>query len=304
MPMFDPDFYYGSIIKGDLPGAIAYVKQFPEKSDVYEQFLSVFEHRQFLSYEVNAQLNDILLAYQQYYCDVFYLRLPEEQAAKTLQKKIQKYLGLADESIAFCDLEQNQLPHLFKRHNLHFLGGKTGGYYGPYIWKTTDLHFYDVELPHGIQRYCVKMLDGFLSRSWIDYLSFGEIGTGGWTDGDGSINCIQSAWDQNSEHFRVSLLKHEAQHAHDLEKNPNLSSEQLEYRAKLVELIYSTERNLLLSFAQEADASDPCNGHAMAAHRIITDFSDFLGHPLHPEQLSPIQIQSIAKELFQRSATH
>ena len=68
------------------------------------------------------------------------------------------------------------------------------------------------------------------------------------------------------------MLKHEAQHARDLLKYENISSEDLEYRAKLVELIYSKERNLLERFAHEADNSSKSNGHSRAASRIIGKF--------------------------------
>ena len=300
--VFDCDLYYGYIIKGDLLGAITYIKQFPEKSDLYNRFDSVFEHEQYISYEVDAELNEILLAYQQYYRDVFYLCIAKGQAENRLKERLAKLLGIVDEHLALCDLEQKGLVDLFESRGLHFLGGKSSGYYGPYIWRTTETVSYDVELPDGVQNYSVKLLAGFITRSWIDYLSFGEIGPGGWADGDGYINCVRSAWDIESESFRVSLLKHEAQHARDLKMDKNMSSEDLEYRAKLVELIYSNERNLLQSFASEADPTDKSNGHAMAAHRILKGFADMLGvDEVSPERLQLEQIQAIARVLFENS---
>lgn len=300
--VFDCDLYYGYIIKGDLLSAITYIKQFPEKSDLYNRFASVFEHEQYISYEVDAELNEILLAYQKYYRDAFYLCIAKEQAENKLKERLAKLLNIADEHIALCELEQKNLVDLFESRGLHFLGGKTGGYYGPYIWRTTETVTYDVELPDGVQNYSVKLLDGFIVRSWIDYLSFGEIGSGGWADGDGYINCVKSAWDFESESFRVSLLKHEAQHAQDLKTDNNMPSEYLEYRAKLVELIYSKERNLLKSFASEADPTDKSNGHAMAAHRILKGFADMLGvDEVIPERIQLEQIQAIARVLFENS---
>ena len=301
---FNSDSYYGYIVKGDLQGAINYAKQFPEQIDLYNHFLRVFGHEQYITYDGSAELNDILTAYQQYYRDAFYLGINRDQAADTLKKRIIALLGIPDEQIELCDLEQKYLADAFRQWGLHFLGGKTGGYYGPYIWKTSETVSYDVELPDGVQSYSVRLLDGFITRSWIDYLSFGEIGSGGWADGDGYINCVKSAWDFESESFRVSLLKHEAQHARDLEANKDMASEDLEYRAKLVELIYSSERNLLQAFAQEADDSDASNGHATAAYRIIKGFADTLGiKKIAPSTLRINQIQEIAKRLFLDSKT-
>lgn len=295
---FNSDSYYGYIVKGDLQGAINYVKQFPEQRDLYNRFLRVFEHEQYITYDGSAELNEILTTYQQYYRDVFYLGINREQTADTLKKRIIALLGIPDEQIELCDLEQKYLSNAFRQWGLHFLGGKTGGYYGPYIWKTSETVSYDVELPDGVQAYSVRLLGGFITRSWIDYLSFGEIGSGGWADGDGYINCVKSAWDLDSESFRVSLLKHEAQHARDLEMNKEMSSEDLEYRAKLVELIYSTERNLLQVFVQEADPTDRSNGHAMAAYRIVKDFANAMGD-INPAIVPIGQIQSVARMLFE-----
>lgn len=296
----EKSIYYGCIVKGDLHGAIQYVHQFPDQAELYNRFMERYEREKYIAYEVDDDLNAVLLAYQRYYRDVFYCRVEKAQAAELLRKRLLSLLDIPDGQTGLGELEQNQLAELFQRRGLHFLGGMTSGYYGPYVWKITETVTYDVELPDGVQSYCVKLLDGFVSRSWIDYLSFGEIGPGGWTDGDGYINCVKSAWDFDSESFRVSLLKHEAQHARDLEIDPDMSSEELEYRAKLVELIYSRERNLLDAFAQEADSSDKNNGHAMAAYRIVKGFEIILGAgDFNPATIPVEQIQVIARKLFE-----
>ena len=296
----EKSIYYGYIVKGDLRGAISYVQQFPDQIELYNRFMERFEQERYINYEVDSDLNDVLLAYQQYYRDALYLRTDKDQATELLRKRLLSLLGISDGQTALGDLEQNHLAELFQRRGLHFLGGKTSGYYGPYVWKTTETISYDVELPDGVHSYSVKLLDGFITRSWIDYISFGEIGSGGWTDGDGYINCVKSAWDFDSESFRVSLLKHEAQHARDLDSDPDMSSGDLEYRAKLVELIYSRERNLLVAFAQEADSSDKNNGHAMAAHRIVKGFEIILEAGDFDPATTPVeQIQVIARKLFE-----
>lgn len=299
---FSKSVYYGYIIKGDLTGAISYVKQFPEQTDLYNRFMAVFEQEHYTTYEVDADLNNILTIYQQYYRDAFYLCIGKEYAADKLRSKLAALFGITDESIELCDLEQNQIVDAFQSGGLYFLGGKSSGYYGPYIWRTTETVVYDVELPDGIQTYTVKLLDGFITRSWIDYLSFGEIGPGGWADGDGFINCVKSSYEFDSENFKVSLLKHEAQHARDLAEYKDMLSEDLEYRAKLVELIYSNERNLLEQFVQEADASDKSNGHSMASNRIAEGFVKILSENRAELGSLPITtIQIVAKALFDES---
>lgn len=302
--VFSENVYRGYIIKGDLTGAIQYVKQFPDQSELYNRFMEVFEKEQYITYDADAELNEILTIYQQYYRDVFYLCMEREKAADRLKEKLAECLGTDGKDITLDEMEEQQVATAFISRGFHFLGGRTSGYYGPYIWRTTETKNYEVELPDGIQRYTVKLLDGFISQSWASYLSFGRTGTGGWSDGDGIINCIKSSYDLESEAFKVSLLKHEAQHARDLSVNKNMSSEDLEYRAKLVELIYSSQRNLLGRFIQEADNSDRSNGHAAASERIIDGFVRKLNlDRAEVEKLPNRQIQAVAEMLFEESDT-
>lgn len=301
---FAKDIYFSFIIKGDLHGAISFVKQFPEQIELYNRFMYVFEQEKYITYEADADLNRILTIYQQYYRDVFYLCIGKGESENRLRVRLSEFFGIHDDtSIKLCDLEQNHIAEVFRREGFCFLGGRTGGYYGPYIWKTTETRTYEVELPDGIQLYTVKLLDGFITRSWIDYLSFGEIGTGGWADSEGIINCVKSSYDLESEAFKVSLLKHEAQHVRDLANYKFMSSEDLEYRAKLVELIYSDKRNLLEQFIKEADVSDKGNGHAIAAYRIVEGFMKLLDKDNLELYALPIeQVQITAKALFEKSS--
>ena len=131
---------------------------------------------------------------------------------------------------------RQRLQAAFEAEGYHALFGKTQGYYGPYVWRETVPAVYQVELPDGSAEYTVNLLKGFVFRSWMDYLTFGRYGTGGWASPDGTINCIEQAYDLESERFRVSLLKHEAQHTVDRKRFPQITPAELEYRAKLVEL--------------------------------------------------------------------
>lgn len=299
---FSKEVYYGFILRGDLRGLLGYLRQFPEQAGLCERFAAIYEQEQYVTYPVSEGLNRILRQYQRYFRDVFYLGADRAQAAEQLQLRLASLLGVTTD-IPLDDLEQQHIAPAFARGGLHFLGGRTGGYYGPYIWRTTTPAAYAVELPEGVQRYTVNLLEGFVLCSYLDYLSFGEITPGGWTDGDGMIHCVKSSYDLGSEAFRVSLLKHEAQHAMDLARNGSLSSAALEYRAKLVELIYSHERHLLPEFAQQADVSDPANGHALAADKIIRDFTEKSDKT--PDALVSIplsQVHEIALSLFGESA--
>lgn len=299
---YNENIFQGYLVQGNLHGGMEYLQHFPEKKELYSKYISLFEEESYPVFEDDSYLNELLTSYQKYYRDVFYLGMEEERAAERMWDRFADFFDIAVPTADMGEVEYTYISSAFTDRGFHFLGGKTSGYFGPYIWKTTEARTYEVELPGGAARYTVNLLDGFISRSWLDFLSFGEIGTGGWTDGDGIINCVKKSYDLDSEDFRVSLLKHEAQHAVDLAQFENMSSENLEYRAKLVELIYSSQRNLLQKFLCEADGSDRDNGHSRAAARIAKGFSQKLNISRERlETLSVTEIQDVARELFAES---
>lgn len=276
-------------INGDLKGAIAYMREHEEFQEILSDYIAIFENGEYRTYDVPETLNQVLRLYQIYFRDVFYCALPEPEAAERLLTGLRTLLNLPD---ADQDFLEEQLEALFQGSGYHVLLGKTQGYYGPYIWKDTVPATYQVELPGGTAEYTVNILKGFVFQSWMDYLSFGKIGTGGWASGqDGIINCIEQAYDFESERFLVSLLKHEAQHTVDMKRFPNITNAELEYRAKLVELHYTSDLGLLQEFLSQADESKVNDGHAVASAKIKRHFADV-------DQTNLSSIQARALELL------
>ena len=259
------------LIEGKVKEAIEIMCDLPEYEKEREQYIDLFENEHYRQYEVDGILNEILLAYQQYFRDVFYCNSDEEIAADKLIRKLCQTFSISEKE---KDALEDRLQELFEQKGYHALFGKTQGYFGPYIWKDTVPTSYQIELPEGVEQYTVNILKGFVFRSWMDYLTFGRFGTGGWASPDGTINCIEQAYDFESERFLVSLLKHEAQHTVDMKQFPGITPEELEYRAKLVELHYSGDLGLLQKFLSEADESRTGDSHAMASARIKREFAD------------------------------
>ena len=272
-------------LNGDIKGAIAYMRAHEEFKDILPAYTAIFEDGEYRTFEVPDALNDILRQYQIYYRDVFYCGLPEAEAADKLRTRLKALLDLPD---AGEELLTERLRSAFEAEGYHALFGKTQGYYGPYIWRDTVPTVYRVELPGGTAEYTVNILKGFVFRSWMDYLTFGRFGTGGWASPDGTINCIAQAYDFESERFLVSLLKHEAQHAVDMKRFPAITPAELEYRAKLVELHYSGDLGLLQKFVSEADESRADDSHAAASARIRREFAD-----TDPADLSAIRARAL-----------
>ena len=275
-------------INGDIKGAIAYMRNHEEFKDILPAYVAIFEDCEYRTFEIPDILNDILRLYQIYFRDTFYCRLPEAEAADKLLTGLKVLLDVPD---AEEELLTEQLQSVFEAKGYHALFGKTQGYYGPYIWRDTVPTVYRVELPSGTAEYTVNILKGFVFRSWMDYLTFGMYGTRGWASPDGTINCIEQAYDFESERFFVSLLKHEAQHTVDMKQFPGITPAELEYRAKLVELHYSSDLGLLQEFLSAADESKTNDGHAIASARLKLEFADM-------DQTKLFRIQTRALELL------
>ena len=259
-----------------------------EFKDILPAYIAIFENCEYRTYEIPDILNDILRLYQVYFRDTFYCGLLETEAADKLLTQLKALLDMPDAEEA---LLTEQLQSAFEAEGYHALFGKTQGYYGPYVWKDTVPAVYSVELPEGTAQYTVNILRGFVFRSWMDYLTFGRYGTGGWASPDGTINCIEQAYDFESERFLVSLLKHEAQHTVDMKQFPGITPAELEYRAKLVELHYSGDLGLLQKFLSAADESRPNDSHAIASARLKRKFAD-------TDQKNLSHIQTRALELL------
>ena len=275
-------------INGDIKGAIAYMRDHEEFKDILPAYVAIFENCEYRTFDIPDKLNDILRLYQVYYRDTFYCGVPEAEAADRLLTQLRALLHLPDAEEA---LLAERLQSVFEAEGYHALFGKTQGYYGPYIWRETVPTVYQVQLPDGTAEYTVNILKGFIFRSWMDYLTFGRYGTGGWASPDGTINCVEQAYDFASERFLVSLLKHEAQHTVDMKRFPEITPAELEYRAKLVELHYSGDVGLLQKFLSEADESKAGDSHATASAKIKREFAD-------TDQESLSCIQARARELF------
>lgn len=279
-------------MQGDVVGAIAFMKGIPDLNDIAQAYIDVFENEQYIAYDVTPELQRILLCYQQYFRDVFYLHKEHAEAESDLFEKLKRELDLPNDGLVEVE---DEMKLRFNRAGYQVLFGKTNGYRGPYVWRETEPVTFEVELPETTSSYRINMLRGFITRGWMDYLTFGENGTGGWTSPDGTINCVEKAYDVNSERFKVSLLKHEAQHSEDIRHWKNIEPKDLEYRAKLVELIYTQETNLLAKFCLEANSERTDDSHALASARIKSEMGSLISATI-PE------IQAKARELFSASS--
>ena len=290
METMDFETLSGYFIRGDISGAIEYMSRFDELRETADAYINLYEKEQYLRYGIPEPLEGVLLEYQKYFREVFYLKSDKNEADARLLSRLAKRLGTAEDESTISD----SLKTLFAENGFHIQTGRTQGFYGPYVWRETALTEYDVELPCGVRKYKVNILRGFVMCGYMNYLTFGQFGTRGWAGEDEMINCVESANDFAGEQFTVSLLKHEAQHVEDKETWQDITPMELEYRAKLVELMYAEKEDLLGKFVSEASKDDPENSHAMASARIADEMRDLCGSPTS-------EIRKRAKELFYMS---
>ena len=71
MRTFEKDTLRGIIVKRNLRAAMTYLEQFPETATLYQKSVALYQQEHYLTYDVDAELNEILLAYQKYYRDAF-----------------------------------------------------------------------------------------------------------------------------------------------------------------------------------------------------------------------------------------
>lgn len=305
MEKYDERKFKSLLLRTELREAVNYLSLYPEMNDLYQKYISVFENGEYLTRTDNQVIGDIDKIYQKYYRNVFWKGLSNKKAKKLLFQELIDYLKF-EESLADLEDIEDQVVSLINKEGYECLCGDTQGFSGPYIWKDSNKEIYDVELPEGTEKYTIVMMDGFISRSWLDFLSFGKIGTGGWVRKDGVLSCVRKVYDITSPNFKISFLKHEAQHSYDNKNYPGIKAIDLEYRAKLVELIHWHDDKIINNIYSEANSSNKDNSHAYAAYQIVKDLSKLIyGLDYTPENVDwkseLTQVKKYSLELLERS---
>jgi len=148
------------------------------------------------------------------------------------------------------------------------------------IWKDERRVPTTVELPNGAFDITVVHLDNVLLTGYAGYASFDVRTTGGWAEKEKPIvYCLSIGYDVTSENYLFSFLKHETTHFADLNNYPKLRSADLEYRAKLIELMYCTQASIysrIAEFLNGASAASETYSHPYADYCIIQDFSQII----------------------------
>lgn len=228
----------------------------------------------------DSWLRDALMAYLRYFVRIFERNEPVATAESALAAELAALTGRSGSGDDDADISaaEAELATGFAQRGYRFLGGRTPPYLGAYVWSRTEDRRFTVTLPRGEpEEVTVHFCHDFLIRGWLHWRTFGEQGAGGWYQQDSpdwpdGLYCVAERYSEPVEEnpsFRVSLLGHEAQHVADHRAFPGLTSVELEYRAKLVELIgFEAVEDRLRFFLGDA-ADDPARPHPFAARLIV-----------------------------------
>ncbi|MDR7000712.1 hypothetical protein [Neobacillus niacini] len=275
---------YAHCLQGDVIAAYEYLRLVPNKNakfqelewKYYQRFFCENPNDCFKSEDVWIQ--KVLSVYYQYFRSVLTHKsviYSENRLRRSLSDLIHGHHQ--DEGL---DWLEERLSVQFKEKGFEFVGGVTPPYRGPYIWKTTTEKKFTVELPHHTQEVTVYFLSDFILQSWAHYATFGEKFAGGWAKPDGLYYVADrpehKKENQDCVEFQISYLKHEAQHLSDFSRFPHLQAKDLEYRAKLVELIYEPNSFRLINKFFYEKKNDPFLPHSYSSLIILKRLSKWV----------------------------
>lgn len=177
----------------------------------------------------------------------------------------------ADRSVAVdIDGLEERLAPVLVQEGFHVQLGLTPPLHDCMLWREERRAVERVDLPEQGIDLPVRYLDDFVSFGWIEYATCGRRAANGWATDTEVFAVVPRYESLDSEHFRVNLLSHEAQHLADKRDFDGLLPWELEFRAKLAEVAAAetTEHHLLEKF--RADRSDdPALPHSYANARVM-----------------------------------
>ncbi|MFC3550566.1 hypothetical protein ACFOLC_06000 [Lysobacter cavernae] len=297
----------GVLLQGDSQRAIVLLEQAPAtgfvgadadyRTCVIDRFRSTTPVND-LSAVSEPWVREALRLYQDYWWQS--LQAPAQRSTQevALFRQLQTHLGKAGSAATDLDSLEPLLQQALLERGYHAQLGRTLPLRDLMLWHTQTTRYYDVELPEGQHRARVELLDDFASRGWGSYARCGRGGAAGWATAEALYAVVPAYVDGlDSEAFRVVFLGHETQHFADQNAYPGITPWELEYRAKLVELVQAREvSGKRLGYMITAQGDDMDSPHTYANKRVVADLTARLGKA--PDAVSIDELQVVARELL------
>jgi len=276
---FNKQLFYNRCCTGDYKQVMAYLNQVTGGKRIAAKLKAIFEGDSYVLKSKNPEVLALLRVYEDYYKWAIGNVATTEQCMEHLFDKLSH---LFPNAVKYDGDFEHMIKEYLEKRGYFALVGTTAPYPDLYLWKHQTIRKKAVEIPYGTVSVDACAMRGVISKGWLEYLSLGKIGTAGWATSTG-INYFAFDYPPFSPRFN-SLLKHEAQHLHDLRHYPDIEQADMEYRAKLVELIYYKNPMPFLSIKilgmlGSEDGNDrSTNPHGYANRRIAQELSRRLFH--------------------------
>lgn len=230
----------------------------------------------------NKIINDISNIYREYW-RIELLKSTKDRTDTTLYNNLTDYLitnqltNLSKDSLSKTIKNDSELKRIIEDEGFKTRFIYRNGFQDIFIWDKGTTKNYDVVLPKDTINVTVILIEKYHINGYDSYASIGSSQVGGWAlKESATLYCNRELYDLASETFMISYLKHESLHFIDLNQYPNLSSTDLEYRAKVIELMYATEKtayDIIANFTNSADSSYRNHSHPYANYCLIQDMS-------------------------------
>lgn len=223
----------------------------------------------------------VLARYRAYWWQALKHPARRETLEAELLDAIRALLGPGATQARDFDALEPLLDAALRARGVHAQSGRTPPLRELMLWRSQTERAERVQLPEGTHTVTVALLDDFLSLGWSAYGRCERGSAGGWATAE-KLYAIVPAYDKDggldSEAFQVVFLGHEAQHFADQNRWPGLAPWELEYRAKLVELVQgrtvSARRLRGFMTAQGDDMDSP---HTYANRKLVAALVARLG---------------------------
>lgn len=252
----------------------------------------------------DAFVSDVLHLYQTYWWHAL-MSPPERDSQRArLKRDLSTLLGEQATIEDWNVLEASVAATLLKR-GYHSQFGVTPPLRELMIWRKQESSQHQVELPEGSYPVQLELLNDFVTRGWSAYARCDRSSNAGWATQD-RLYAVGPAFatGMNNDAFRASLLGHETQHFADLTRFPDLTSWELEYRAKLTELWLSRESlSWLLGKFHRDQGDDEQVPHLFANRHVMHSLHAYLsaqGTPSRNDLLdvAPETLRAAAREVL------
>lgn len=280
-------------LQGDVPAALHLMDSLPlESLTPRQQVLKAKFVSRFRTFDENlpvvtsdSVVSEVISIYQDYwrrgllFSDSLY-RLDTVLAERVVTILKDHSPELKDSSqLTLMENFPTILNEFLSRKGVYSATGKTGSFFDLLLHTKESESTFAVTTPEDTIGVEVVFMEEIISNGWEEFATLGKYYPGGWATND-ALYCAKGSYDLASENFKVSYLMHEGKHFADYKRFPTLSSADLEYRAKLVELS-AADLSLfpLLKFFNSNSLDNPQVPHSFANYCVTRDLIAKLGLP-------------------------